>query len=59
MGAAQVWGEAGELAAVDDHARLTEAQFAGQPGVIEVPVRSGDEAALVDVAGPLIAWGGA
>jgi hypothetical protein len=57
--AVQVWGDDGELADVDAHARLTEAQFAGQHGVVEVPIRPGDEAALIHVAGPLVAWGGA
>ena len=47
------------LLLVDAHARLTEAQFAGQAGVVEVPIRTGDEAHLIDIAGPLVAWGGA
>jgi len=57
--AVQVWGEEGSLDTVDEHARLTEAQFAGRAGVVQVPIRRGDEAPLIEVAGPLVAWGGA
>ena len=54
--AAQVWSEAGELADVDAHARLSESQFAGRSGIVDVPVAVGDEDALLDVAGPVVAW---
>jgi hypothetical protein len=57
--AVQVWGDTGHLESVDEHARLTEAQFGGQAGVVDVPIRHGDEQPLIDIAGPLVAWGGA
>jgi hypothetical protein len=56
--AVQAWGSAGAARDVDAHARVSEAQFAGERGIVEVPIRARDLDALVDVAGPVTAWGG-
>jgi thiamine pyrophosphate-dependent acetolactate synthase large subunit-like protein len=56
--AVQAWGSGGSARDVDAHARVTEAQFAGERGIVEVPIRAKDLDALVDVAGPVTAWGG-
>ena len=54
--AVQVWSAVGVLADVDAHARLTEEQFAGRRGIVDVPVAEGDEDELIEVAGPIVAW---
>jgi hypothetical protein len=54
-----VWGEAGRLRAVEDHAtQLHEALHS--PGVtrVDVPVAINDTQLLVDAAGSVVAWGG-
>jgi thiamine pyrophosphate-dependent acetolactate synthase large subunit-like protein len=54
-----VWGEAGRLRSVDDHAsQLHEALRS--PGVtrVDVPVAVDDTQLLVDAAGSVVAWGG-
>jgi thiamine pyrophosphate-dependent acetolactate synthase large subunit-like protein len=56
--AVQAWGAGGAARDVDAHARVSEAQFAGGRGIVEVPIRSRDLDVLVDVAGPVTAWGG-
>ena len=54
--AVQVWAGEGSISDAQGHARLCEAQFAGERGAVEVPIRRGDLDALVDVAGPVVAW---
>jgi hypothetical protein len=56
--AVQVWGESGTASDADAHARVSEAQFAGERGIVEVPVRTADLDAIVEAAGPITAWGG-
>jgi hypothetical protein len=56
--AVQIWGDEGSAVDADAHARVSEAQFAGERGIVEVPVRTGDLDALVAAAGPITAWGG-
>ena len=56
----QVWGEAGDLATAADHVALLEAILAGTgpTGLVPVPVDLTLPDALVEVAGPVVAWGG-
>ena len=37
---------------------VSEAQFGGERGIVEVPIRLRDLEVLADVAGPVTAWGG-
>jgi hypothetical protein len=54
-----VWGEAGRLRAVDDHAtRLHEALQSKGVTRVDVPVAIEDTQLLVDAAGSVVAWGG-
>ena len=56
----QVWGEAGDLATAADHVALLEAILTGTAptGLVPVPVDLTLPDALVEVAGPVVAWGG-
>jgi thiamine pyrophosphate-dependent acetolactate synthase large subunit-like protein len=54
-----VWGEAGRLRSVDDHAaRLQEALRTAGVTRVDVPVAIDDTELLVDAAGSVVAWGG-
>jgi thiamine pyrophosphate-dependent acetolactate synthase large subunit-like protein len=54
-----VWGAAGRLRSVDEHAEVLRAAFE-RSGVsrVDVPVALEDTGLLVDAAGPVVAWGG-
>jgi thiamine pyrophosphate-dependent acetolactate synthase large subunit-like protein len=55
----EVWGGDGPLAEAADHAReLAEAVTAGGVVVRDVPVDFAHTRTLVEVAGPVVAWGG-
>jgi thiamine pyrophosphate-dependent acetolactate synthase large subunit-like protein len=54
-----VWGDAGRLRTVDDHAaRLHEALVTSGVTRVDVPVALEDTELLVEAAGPVVAWGG-
>jgi hypothetical protein len=54
-----VWGADAPLAAADAHrAAMTAALATSGPTVVEVPVSFAATRALVEVAGPVVAWGG-
>ncbi len=56
----EIWGAAGSLADAADHRERAAAALAA-PGVtvLEVPIDYAPTAALIDAAGPLVAWGSA
>jgi hypothetical protein len=56
----EVWGSGGDLADAEDHRQRATAALAA-PGVtvLEVPIDYAPTAALIDAAGPLVAWGSA
>ena len=56
----EVWGQSGELADAEDHRQRATAALAA-PGVtvLQVPIDYSPTAALIDAAGPLVAWSSA
>jgi len=57
-GGVQVWADDGHLIGPDEHARLTTEQFPSRTTSIhEVAVDTDAPGPLLDVAGPITAWG--
>jgi hypothetical protein len=58
--ALQVWGDAGELTDASGHVAVLQAILSGggPTGLVPVPVDLSLPDALVEVAGPVVAWGG-
>lgn len=56
-GGVQVWSDHGPVVAADEHARLTERQFAAEGIVVEpIGVATAAPGPLAEVAGPIVAW---